>query len=510
MTVNFLRNWTAKQLVLSLIMLAPVILAAYVWTLNHYLSRGEEPALLRQALVKYSKGYSPKIVVVSGSNALHGIDFMQMEKHFKQPVIAYADNGSFPLQHKLNALTDALEQGDTLLLPLEWTLYTYPDTLPDFYLDHLFNSDGAFNFEYRNLPWLDRLDLLLLQTPWSHAKYGLWHSLRSGFNLEKRGTLVWPADQLELPDTRARGGINDLPPEQFPEMSPEYCDAYILGRSHSRTLSKAFQENLATLDQIAQRGVNILFTWPVVVDQLDHYCYTSNLSSNLQVFADKITDTLTQHNFQMLGHYKDFAYGSNCFLNTYFHITPECATQNTTKLISFMEHNNPGLRPSKETPPPTAAFNQYILQNTKLDLRPITLNKLIKVNRDTKNWRDVLHLESGWSEPEETSVWSSGKRASLKIKLADQQQPLYLSLKGHYFNGNEKTRVLMNGEEVGQFDLSSVQIALPAGQTPHLTVEFQFLSAISPKSLGLSGDDRAIKFALQALMLTTEADPIEM
>jgi hypothetical protein len=90
-----------------------------------------------------------------------------------------------------------------------------------------------------------------------------------------------------------------------------------------------------------------------------------------------------------------------------------------------------------------------------------------------------VSLASGWSGVEFNGgawdgVWSTGARSRLTI-AATGVQPATLALSGIYSGGNHRTRVRVNGVDLGWLALDRVgRVALPAGlQAGVLTIELE-------------------------------------
>jgi hypothetical protein len=100
----------------------------------------------------------------------------------------------------------------------------------------------------------------------------------------------------------------------------------------------------------------------------------------------------------------------------------------------------------------------------------------------------VLLLGSGWSVPELTDgkvdgVWSEGEMSRLVIAYGPERQFRQLSLTGNYFDGNERTRVTINGVDLGWQTLHTGTLLTipPQDRSVHsLTVELRHESPRSP------------------------------
>ncbi|MBD5781513.1 hypothetical protein IEN85_18575 [Pelagicoccus sp. NFK12] len=114
-------------------------------------------------------------------------------------------------------------------------------------------------------------------------------------------------------------------------------------------------------------------------------------------------------------------------------------------------------------------------------------------------------LEYGFGAAENTGRWLSADSASLYVRLCSVED-VELHVEASYFNGSQATPVYLNGVKLGEFDFDQTDtIVLPA---PYLktgecyqNIEFRTFDAVSPASLGLSGDNRNLKLWISSLRI---------
>ena len=114
----------------------------------------------------------------------------------------------------------------------------------------------------------------------------------------------------------------------------------------------------------------------------------------------------------------------------------------------------------------------------------------------------TVRLGQGWSHPEKNGgqwdgVWSDGSRSSLTMLPSGSRRPSHLMLLGNYFEGNARTRVIVNGHDHGWQDLSAVtQLEFAPREPGEVQVELEHASPSSP-----AGDARRIAFFLRQISL---------
>lgn len=117
-----------------------------------------------------------------------------------------------------------------------------------------------------------------------------------------------------------------------------------------------------------------------------------------------------------------------------------------------------------------------------------------------------LYLSEGWSLAEDWGRWSLGTVSRLKFIIApslSRSQARVLRLRGRYFGPAESTGVVLDGQYLGDFDLTEASIELPVGclQKEYVTLELQHAHPVSPAELGVGEDQRLIKYGLEELQL---------
>ena len=117
---------------------------------------------------------------------------------------------------------------------------------------------------------------------------------------------------------------------------------------------------------------------------------------------------------------------------------------------------------------------------------------------------EQLRFTGGWGRPELgggnwTGAWSQGATSRLDIVLADGHRPASMTLQGQYFDGNRRTRVAVNGKDLGWFDLSAAQPIPLDGATTERTLDI-VLSHEAPRKADKQ-DVRELSFFLHKVRL---------
>lgn len=256
-----------------------VLLAAGYFLLIDRLAVVDPPlgASYRQFLLQASDDIPKRIIVESGSNAIHSIDAQAIEQHFGRLTIIVSDNAGYPLRHKIERLANHLKADDTLILPLEWLQYRADGKLPADYVSSILDERGSNAFYYRELSWPERFRFVYQSVPF---KLGLQSVFRLNA-LESHNPHIAAATQDSLSrfedQVRLSARGSELIEEhsaQDPLTSGLACDHYLFGLFEFPRISETFIENLQHLSEVRDAsGAKIFFTWPAVAARDGNECY---------------------------------------------------------------------------------------------------------------------------------------------------------------------------------------------------------------------------------------------
>lgn len=88
-----------------------------------------------------------KIVIVSGSNALFGVKSPMLEDTFGVSVLNYGVNAGVELPLTLHLAKRVIKQGDIVLMPLEYPMYSYDGEAGAQMIDYLLSREADFFWE---------------------------------------------------------------------------------------------------------------------------------------------------------------------------------------------------------------------------------------------------------------------------------------------------------------------------------------------------------------------------
>ncbi|MEZ5569510.1 MAG: hypothetical protein R3E54_14400 [Halioglobus sp.] len=301
------------------------------------------PVPYTQYLLQSTVGVAGRVVIESGSNSKYGIDVPTLVRHWQRPVVIVANQASYPLKHKLFNLKNHLEPGDTLILPLEWHYYVEGRDLAEVYTTRVADENLSLEFYFNALPILDKLEFVFTQFPFSSALSVLLEP-RSYAELDDAD--VRRIDrflrQLKNFDNASFGGNLKETSDSIDVVAAAMkCDQYVhtlaipAGKA---VLSDVFLSNLELLRVLADDGVSVYFMWPAVADREESACYALAQSRvHIEAFAADVVEAVTASGFRFVGDIEESHFGSQCFLDTYYHLTHSCAVKRTQAMLRAFE-----------------------------------------------------------------------------------------------------------------------------------------------------------------------------
>lgn len=294
----------------------------------------------RQFLLQASDDIPKRIIVESGSNAIHSIDAQAIEEHFGRLTIVVSDNAGYPLRHKIERLANHLKADDTLILPLEWLQYRADGKLPAGYVSSILDERGSNAFYYRELSWPERIRFVYQSVPF---KLGLQSLFRLNA-LQSQNPHIAAATQDSLNQFEQQIRLSSRGSNLVGKSSKlEYltsrmaCDRFLFGVFEFPKISATFIENLQRLAEVRDAsGAQIFFAWPAVAARDDNECYQI-YEQQIRDYASSIQKLVQAQGFSFLGTPEQSRFDHQCMLDTYYHVRATCAAIRTRQLISDLK-----------------------------------------------------------------------------------------------------------------------------------------------------------------------------
>lgn len=332
------------------------------------------PVPYRQFLLETSSAVGGKVVIDSGSNAIHAFDTQLLSEYFRAPVIITADNGGFPLEYKILNLRRHLKPGDVLILPLEWHYYAAREAFTQSFISHVTQGTQISGYYFTDLSLVEKARFIFKQLP---LKSVLESTATFGKAHENYQHVVNRLDQfeqrLESGNNRAYGGdIVESPGAIHFAAAFNSCNDYLFENPMTYgfgKISSTFHANLELLRTLTDAGVTVFFTWPSVVDSKFSACYgDADFYRELEQYTTALVKLVESWGFQFIGTPADSHFTSECFLDTYYHPLYHCARTNTRSLIKALEQASISPLKSSVTPDQLADIIREHIEKSRRSL----------------------------------------------------------------------------------------------------------------------------------------------
>jgi len=543
---------------------------SYFLALNNFVIYDDRhiPEEYKQFLLKNSSGFGGRIIIMGASDVFHGINALEMERHFNMPVINLAENGNYPLKHEIYNVKQYVEPEDIVILSLQWLYYFGDDKLSKQYITSIVDKREGPEFQsnsffYRTLPFFEKVKFVFSDLPYSVA-------LQAGFappNKIKKISIQMDsirrfAGKISSDNGDSRGSSLSEGPEDVSDDGSRVlnCDGYlffsyfiaeldkhkdegriqfsahetseikkgkrdillsIMDKAEKKgiqvnlkyaTPTKTFQKNLELLGIFKNLGVKVYFAWPIAVTRDDRECYLSKYSIGLDRLVKRIEEMINNHGYEFLGHYRGARFSKDCFLDTYAHIKRSCVGINTKRLINDLLSK--GIKP-KENGYHENKLDEHIRKRLSIEMDKLLSSSLKSGDLDLlpengigrRQLEKYIIFYDGWSEQEDWGIWSEGKESSFFLLNVEDRPVKSLLIEGIYFNGEEQTEVYLNGINLGVFVLTKKELYIPMKEqgAEIFHVELKHKKPISPMELNSKNtDDRKIKFGLTGIKVIYE------
>lgn len=506
---------TPKTFLFSSATLLLSLLAIYLYVVNYkVMASSALPGFYPQYILESAVEIKGKVIVESGSNSQHGIEPSILADYFQAPVIVVAQNAGFPLLPRIYNLARYAMKGDVVIFPLEWNMYVSDETLASDFLEKISQPDSSMNYYYDALPIGEKVRFILRQFPPANVIASLRTSVAPVESKKKELTLL-ELYRLRI-NSEHRSAFGSVPPENIATVEDPLsqgmdCDSYVLGNQFFKTgftISDQFRRALAAMHHLTDRGVRVYLTWPAVVDSVSSTCYKNEASlPRIRAYAERIRSTVEASHIKFIGDFNNSHFASECYVDTHYHITETCAYDRTLRLVDQLDRAGVTATNSNTSPKQLLKIAEERLDDTARSIN-YSLEKLLPPVVDVKpsGFNSELLLSNGWGKPEKWGVWSLGRKSTLSLRVAPEALRgggVILFIKGRYYNGDEKTHVMINGEDFGWHILRNQSFEVPSELLAKgvLRLQLEHKNPISPYSLGKSNDLRKLKYGLSQISM---------
>ncbi|MCK5877276.1 MAG: hypothetical protein KAG43_06540 [Candidatus Marithrix sp.] len=252
---------------------------------------------------------TPKLVIVAGSNAYAGINAKMLEKELSIPTFNFGIHAGFGPEFLFYLAQQVLVSGDTVLLPLEYSMYA-PNPPTDLLASIVFGCGKGF---VQKTSIKETAQLLLSQplTRLSNSFFAKRQLIETVFGSHGDATYNLEEQITEAMKTRVAQEIVGI----------EFYEGELTG---AKAITKF-------LHWCRDNNIRVLATWPNMVYRpvYKEHIYVLN---NLQ----KIRDFYQQNDVIILGEPHDSMFDVSYFYDTSYHLHQRGVKERTEKLLPLL------------------------------------------------------------------------------------------------------------------------------------------------------------------------------
>ncbi len=277
---------------------------------------------------------SPKVIILSGSNAFWGMRSDILEKELNRSVVNLAFHASFSLYFYPCLLKDILNEGDVVVMPLELDHYSMESpwnktSIPAYlgfgkslfdipkpwepYLNYTFSYIWNYEFIYgmfRNLKNPSYLRQLYLPTVQGDSCVAEFRAIKDN------PVPTRLADVYNYLNMTSRGDINWT----------RNLEASIQPKKIRCEVSQEFLSDYRRLEEmVLAHKASIYLVWPVLWD-----------SDNMEELS-RLRNSLQKNSITLHGNPEEMQFPVEAFSDTYYHLKMEYAEERTRRLLPCLK-----------------------------------------------------------------------------------------------------------------------------------------------------------------------------
>ncbi len=268
-----------------------------------------------------------KIVVVAGSNALFGIDSSMLSNAFHTPVVNAAVNAGIELPCTLFMAKRFIGEGDTVLMPLEYPMYSYNGEAGVQMIDFIFSR--AFDC-FWELTWKEQFYIV-----WHASLKRVWEGY--GKYMEKPVTNgVYGAHHIDKYGDQTHTDLQNRSDEMYKEVLQHIEEPEVYGSKFNKdALGWMYLEKFVSWCK--QRNVKVIFM-PSTIMRSDSY----KNNTKEKWFYRHIAEEVRNRGWIYIGDPYDYMYDKSMYFNTNFHLTDEGRKVRSRQMIKDLSGFNMG------------------------------------------------------------------------------------------------------------------------------------------------------------------------
>lgn len=262
---------------------------------------------------------SQKLLIISGSSTLFGVSAETIEHECKIPTVNMGSHAGLGLKYILYNAKKVINEGDIVLLPLEYDEYKEVERYGEEYLNYISDRDSEY---FINKNAFEKMEFILSMNP-IDILYGVKAKIRpdsqiiNGYDrkyLNRNGDMTNNSIEKKLNDNIL---WKQMPKFEFGNQ--EYP---------SKESKQCLEDFLAFCKE---KNVKVFVTYPAYL-----YHAKSFEGQDLKAINEINEFWKQQNNVVVLGTYKEFLYDVSDFYDTIYHLNNVGKEKRTKQLINYL------------------------------------------------------------------------------------------------------------------------------------------------------------------------------
>lgn len=261
-----------------------------------------------------------KMLIVSGSNALFGIDSGMIERELGIRVVNFGVNAGVMLPYTLYKAKEVIDWGDVVLMPLEYPMYSYDGVPNSQMIDYIFSRDIDAFFALTLKEQFYMLWSITFDRVYDGYFYQGGSKVTSG--LYRVGNIDEHGDQI---NTAVRYRSTDMIRERDGIKAKRYGHEY-----NKRALGWEYLEEFVSWCE--KREVKVIFMPSTIMRDKSYYG-----DEQERWFYKNIDNEIRNRGWRYVGKPYDYMYDRELYLNTPFHLVERGKEMRTKRILKSRE-----------------------------------------------------------------------------------------------------------------------------------------------------------------------------
>lgn len=266
---------------------------------------------------------TPKLWVVSGSNSLFGISCKTIHDRLEIGCVNFGTHAGISVDYMLYRTKAVAQPGDTIILPLEYSLYTENGTPSDVFIDYVVSRDPKYLLSLNPTS----LSKFIFGISFERLKTGIVTKFNPKPDRFYLQTPYHPNHINEYGDQTYNtvANIAEKQAQAVAEIQPMTQMVYYIQSSYGMTRIQEF------VTWCRHHDIKVLATWPNTV-WFDFYQGKTKTE-----YWQSIKDFYHRIQVPILGEPEEFLYDKSLFFDTSYHLNDRGVNQRTQQLIELLK-----------------------------------------------------------------------------------------------------------------------------------------------------------------------------